>query len=272
MNQFKFPSITEEYDGTTWQGAGIYVYEKLDGGNASIRREGGKIIPWSRGGPVGRSNKYFFDALRMFVFDLLTPEIYALPERFIPFGEFLHPGYGHIKYHTLYLNKFFLIGMYDTEQQKFIAPPLAQQELERSGLAGKIKTVPWLQQGSIDKDSAERLVLHSTFYDGPCEGIVIHDYDEKYEQGVRMVKYYHPQFREYDPSQEGVRKYLTLRRLVKAGQQSLAAGQEISVDTIITGVTQDVLRQDHRLKEKEVQEELRTLSQTIEEKVLPLFR
>ncbi len=271
MNQFKFPSITEEYDGTSLNGAGIYVYEKLDGGNASIRREGGKIVPWSRGGPIGRSNKYFFDAFRMFVFDLLTPEIYNLPEQLIPFGELLHPGYGHIRYQTLYLNKFFLIGMYDTEQRKFIAPSLAQRELDLSGLAGKIKTVPLRQQGSIDKESAERLVLQSDFYDGPAEGIVIHDYDES-ERGVRMMKYYHPQFREYDPAQEGVKKYLTLRRLVKAGQQSLAAGQEISMDSIMAGVTQDVLRQDCNLKEKEVTEELRTLRQTIEEKVLPLFK
>ncbi|MEK6951090.1 MAG: RNA ligase family protein [Nanoarchaeota archaeon] len=269
---FKFPSLTEEYDGTPRSGKELFIYEKLDGGNVSIRRDGNKIVPWSRGGPVGRAEKYFFPAFRRFVFDLLTPEIYYLPEHLIPFGEFLHPGSGHIPYRLEHLNKFFMIGIYNTATKSFLHPQQRQEVLEEFNLASRLPATPLLRQGRISGRVAARLVQKSFLYDGPSEGIVIHEYETQYPHGVRMTKLYHPEFKEYDSSKQGIEAYLTTRRLVKAGQGVLAAGEDITVDTVVEATIRDVSQEiGSPQKKEEIEQAVRGKSDFIREKVIPLF-
>ncbi len=272
MAPFKFPSLKEEYDGLPRQGKDLFIYEKLDGGNVSIRRDGHKVVPWSRGGPLGRADKYFFPAFRHFVFDLLAPEIYDLPEHLIPCGEFLHPGYGHIPYDLEYLNKFFLIGVYNTATNSFLHPEERQRVLEDVNLASRLPSVPLLRQKKISAKIVARLVQRSFLYDGPCEGVVIHEYGAQHPQGVIMTKFYHPEFKEYDSSKPGIEAYLTTRRLVKAGQGVLAAGEDVTVDAVVEATIGDVSREiGSSQKREEIEQAVRGKRDFIQEKIIPLF-
>ena len=271
MHQFKFPSIQEEYDGSSISGKDIFIYEKIDGGNVSFRRDGSRVVPWSRGGPIGRDNKYFFPAFRQFVFEILAPEIYQLPENLIPFGEFPHAGAGHISYDLKHINRFFLISVYDAEKDLFLPPPKSQQALGKIGLMNRIKVAPLLRRGSLTKGIAGQLVKKSYLYDGPCEGVVIHEYGDEYPHGVRMRKYYHPQFREYDDSKAGINRYLTLRRLIKAGQGVLGSGDEVTLDAIVEGTIKDVEKEIGSLFRDKIKAAMQGQKEIIMKEVLPLF-
>ncbi len=301
MNDFKFPSIKGMYDGNTIINPNLYVYEKIDGGNVSIRKQQGKVVPWSRGGPLGRSDKYYFPAFRHFVFELLAPEVYQLPENLVIFGEFPHPGYGHLSYNLENLNHFFLIGVYDSEAGRFLQPEQAREKLTGLGLMGRIRPTPLLGRGSLSKAKANRLLRQSCLYHGPPEGLVLHLYHPALPQGLQMQKYYHPQFREIDPGKEGVERYATFRRLVKAGQRVLAEGkagskreekternsegkpevkrielevkrreQGISLEALIEAAADDIVSESG-IPEREVLSALLAKGEFIRQRVLPLF-
>ena len=272
MHSFKFPSIKEEYDGRTIVDPNLFIYEKMDGGNVSIRKDGTRIVPWSRGGPLGRSEKYYFNAFRQSVFELLAPEIYKLPENLIPFGEFPHPGYGHIPYDTPYLNKFFLIGVYDTDAQVFLRPADSQQRLADIDVLRKIKVAPLLRRGSINQKKADELVQHSGLYSGPREGIVLHHYDPAHPHGVKMSKYYHPDFRERDYNKEGIEQFTTLRRFIKAGQGLLAAGEEITLEGVLEAATRDIMGEMGSSSATQISRIIELKRSLITERVLPLFQ
>jgi len=62
QKELKFPSI-EEYTGSRLDGT-LFVYEKIDGGNCSLRKERGVVVPWSRSGRISSkqmSSFYFSD-------------------------------------------------------------------------------------------------------------------------------------------------------------------------------------------------------------------
>ena len=239
--------------------------------NVSIRRDGGKVVPWSRGGPIGRENRYFFEAFRQYVFDRLAPEIYDLPDHIVPFGEFPHSGYGHIKYDPAYLNTFFLIAAYDANRGSFLPPAESQQILADIGIMQKMRPPQLLRRGTIDQKIAERLVNSSGLHKGPREGIVLHQYGNVYSNGLRMQKYYHPEFKERDPRKEGVEQYTTLRRFIKAGQRLLSTGTEITLDAILTSAAQDIQTEDSLLPAGEIQRVVSTKRALVEKKVLHLF-
>ncbi|MDP3733970.1 MAG: RNA ligase family protein, partial [Nanoarchaeota archaeon] len=249
--------------------------EKVDGANVSIRRDGDKDVPWSRGGPLGSSNKYYFDAFRRYVFEGLTPHIYDLPEDLIIFGEFTHGGYGHILYDQQNLNTLFLIAVYNAKDEHFLPPSQSLEWLELLDLHNQIRMTPLLKEGKIDHDGINDLLLQkSSLYSGPLEGIVIHQYGSEFPEGLRMEKQYHPDFIEHDPNKVGLENALNLKRYIKAGQRLVSNDQTVTVNSILEEARLDLLRElsnSSRPSANNFQFSDRMCTE-VEERVIPLFR
>jgi hypothetical protein len=87
-----------------------------------------------------------------------------------------------------------------------------------------------------------------------------------------MTKFYHPEFKEYDARKPGVEAYLTVRRLVKAGQGVLAAGEDVTVDTVVEATIRDLSQEiGSPQKKEEIERAVRGKSDFIRERVVPLF-
>ncbi|MBI2666634.1 hypothetical protein HYX13_03410 [Candidatus Woesearchaeota archaeon] len=273
MNTFKFPSIKEVYNGENITHGDVFVFEKIDGANVSLRKEGQHLVPWSRGGPIGGARRYYFDAFRDFVFNKLAVDtsLYDLPEELVLFGEFTHYGSGHITYDHPHMDKMHLIGIYNAEGNTFLHPTESQVWIDLLHLDEKLPFVPLLHHGNLSDQLASSLLHRSRLSHGSCEGIVVHEYGSQFSEGVRMRKRYHPDFREVDETKEGADKYLTLRRFVKAGQKLLAAKKEINLDALLAETVRDVC-QEASLKPLRVYHTLEKHRERIIEEVLPLFK
>ncbi|MBS3139770.1 hypothetical protein J4479_02085 [Candidatus Woesearchaeota archaeon] len=273
MSPFKFPSIKEHYCGETLHNDNLYVYEKVDGANVSIRREGFKIIPWSRARPIGRSNKYYFDQFRQFCFDAAMPEILELDPGLILFGEFTHAGNGHIDYGSENTNQFYAIGIFNLTQNRFILPEELEATLEQTELAKKVRSAPLRTKGEFNPSLADSLLEYSSIYNGPPEGLVIHEYGPSFKWGLKLSKQYHRWFQETDLDKKGVERYLTFRRFVKAGQKLLTKNKEVTLEAIIEGVVEEV--RPELMSEKEAKRllaEAEKRGKYIQNRILPLFR
>ncbi len=271
---FKFPSIEEEYRGRKIVDPDLFVYEKIDGSNVSLRHYGGRIVPWSRGGPIGGADKFYFDDYRRFVYGTLIPQtgIIDLPEELILFGEFTHSGFGHINYGPENTNQFFVLGFFNCEEKRFLLPREIDEWTGLLDLDGVVRKTPLLSQGEIKKRDIPPLLEQSQLYHGPPEGFVVHQYNPHFPNGLKLRRYYHPDFRESTPSLEGAEKYLTVKRFIKGGQKALIDGQKTTVDTILENVVRDVLKEnDNSFDEEELRESVAKKRELVVDRVIPLF-
>ncbi len=274
MSNFKFPSIKEPYCNETIIDKGVYVFEKVDGANVSIRKNMNHIAGWSRGAPIGNSKKYYFDQFRRFLYDYLNPEIFDLPKDFIIFGEFTHKGYGHILYDEENLNKFFMIGIYDQSKSKFLHPKESQYWIELMGLDKKIKSIPLLSEGKVNPLIIEEALEKSKLYSGVPEGVVVHQYSDEFQNGLRFSKIYHSDFVETDSKKKGVEKYVTKRRLIKVGQNSIShLNGNFTPHSIIERTIEDVLNETKLSKSEtaKLRSILNRKASYIRTEVMPLF-
>ena len=114
----------------------IIVQEKLDGANASFKREGDQILCFSRNTELDESNT--LRGFSTWVHSTFKPE--DLVEGGIYFGEWLvrHKlSYGENE------NKFYLFDIYDTEIERYISFDLVRHQAKQL----KIPTVPVFYEG-----------------------------------------------------------------------------------------------------------------------------
>ncbi|MBT4651646.1 hypothetical protein HOC13_03945 [Candidatus Woesearchaeota archaeon] len=239
MSSFKFPSIKDYYHGRPMIDENLFVYEKVDGSNVSLRNSGYKIQLWSRGGQI-KKTKYYFDEFRKFVYNQLYASLLALPEELVIFGEFVHKGYGHIPYDSKFVDKMLTIGIYNEEESRFLHPEERDEWLDLLGVSKIIPQVPLKSRGKINQRLLEGIIEKSDLYEGPPEGVIIHSYSPGYPNGVKLLKHYHPEFCEVDPSKKGVNKYLTRKRFVKAGQRILEGGITLDFEGLVHLTSVDV--------------------------------
>jgi len=275
MGNFKFPSIKEPYSNESIVDKNIYVFEKVDGANVSIRKDNkNNVVGWSRGAPIGHSKKYYFNNFRRFLYESLNPQIYDLPENIIIFGEFTHNGYGHIIYDKENINKFFMIGMYDQDESKFLHPEISQEWLELMDLDKKIQSVPLFAKGKVNPSLIKKFLKQSKLYSGVPEGVVIHQYSDEFQHGLRFSKIYHPDFNEIDPKKKGVGKYITRRRFIKVAQNSISTSNgSFKANRIIEDTIEDIVK-DTNLTKSELQNLRRMLYNKagyIRDEIIPLF-
>lgn len=271
---FKFPSIQEEYRGLKIVDPNLYVYEKVDGSNVSLRQYGGRIVPWSRGGPIGSADRFYFDDYRRYVYGTLISQtqIIDLPEELILFGEFTHSGFGHIDYGEENTNQFFILGFFNCSEKRFLVPEEVDEWAELLDLNNVVRRTPLLSQGEIKKRDIADLLRESHLYNGPPEGFVVHHYNPRFPNGLQLQRHYHPDFRESTPSLESAERYLTVKRFIKGGQKALIEGQKVTIDTILENVIKDVLKEnDPSLDEKELRQSVVKKRDLVKDRVIPLF-
>ncbi len=151
----------------------IEVYEKLDGGNAQVRKAKGRVL-------AGNRSKFLTDKIKGFPWfqDFLkwasgNYSFYNLPENKIVFGEWLSKH--TLDYFPDKMNRFYFFDLFDMNSQRFIPYKDAVKILEDL----EVKEVGFLRplfRGKIDMLSLEKLVGKSDYRDGDAEGLVIKNY------------------------------------------------------------------------------------------------
>ncbi len=273
-NSFKFMHI-REYNGQPRALKDLFVYEKIDGGNCSVRKENGILAPYSRSRKLTQQDLGSFYFRNFFNWTYSVPELFNLPEDKIFCGEWTHYGFGHICYNQEYMNRFFLLGVFDRNVGRYLHPRDVDKLVDSLEIKDKIIGLPVLRRGNINEQIAEELIdVPSNFYNGFKEGIVIHKYDNSFKQGLRMEKYFSKEFREIDNNQSGIEKYVTKRRLIKAVQNLKAYGKNINFESIASAAVDDILREYDEYKRKELLDaflkpEIKVL---FEKKIVPLFQ
>jgi len=274
IGKFKFMHIPE-YAGKPRAHKNLFVYEKIDGGNCSVRKEDGIIRPYSRSRMLTQQDLGSFYFRKFFDWAYSILEFQNIPEDKIICGEWTHHGFGHICYNPEYMDRFFLLGIFDKSKEKYLHPEETDKFVDSLGLEGKIIKLPILRKGNINQEIADEIINEpSPFYNGPREGIVIHKYKDTFKQGLRMEKYFSPEFREIDNSRVGIEKYVTRRRLVKAVQNLRTYRKNIDFEQVVSAAVNDILRDSKEYKSEELidtflKPEVRAL---FAEKVIPLFK
>ena len=146
----------------------VYITEKLDGANASFRREGNKLKVFSRNQELNEHN-----TLRGFygwVKDNVAIDLLA--EGFTYYGEWL------VQHTIIYkpeaYNNFYLFDVYDTTADKYLDFSLVCVE---AGFIG-LKTVDLLYCGQLnDISEAQKYVGKSNLAIAEGEGVVVKNYD-----------------------------------------------------------------------------------------------
>lgn len=130
MEQKKYQDITrlghKSTLGVLGEGDHIIIQEKIDGANASFRRDGDLIRAYSRNNELSLSNN-----LGGFWQWTQTLDVNQLVEGAIYFGEFTNP---HKVKYPEHLKQFFLFDIYDTDTERYIAFKFVESEAKRLNL------------------------------------------------------------------------------------------------------------------------------------------
>lgn len=158
----------------------IIVQEKLDGANASFKREGDQILCFSRNTQLDESNT--LRGFSVWVHKTFKPE--DLVEGSIYFGEWLvrHKlDYGENE------NKFYLFDIYDTETERYISFDLVKHQAEKLG----ISTVPVFYEGQFQSLEHIQSFVGKSMLGEIGEGVVVKNvaYENKYgnQQFTKIV-------------------------------------------------------------------------------------
>ncbi len=278
MSENNYPSQKvmhiREYTGQARASKDLFVYEKIDGSNCSIRKEDGIVTPYTRSRKVIQKDLRSFYFRDFFNWTYSIPELHALEEDKIIFGEWTHYGFGHINYNPEYMNKFFLLAVFDRKENKYLHPEKTNELITSLNLNDKLIILPVLQKRNIDQTIAEEIVKSpSNFYEGPKEGIVIHKYGESFKSGLRMEKYFSHEFREIDMTKKEIEKYVTKRRLIKAAQNLHINRKSLSFENVAGAAVDDILRDHQEYKRKELIEAFLNpkIMTLFKEKIIPCF-
>lgn len=149
----------------------IIIQEKLDGANASFKREGDQIICYSRNTQLDESNT--LRGFSTWVHSTFKPE--DLVEDGIYFGEWLvrHKlDYGENE------NKFYLFDIYDTELERYISFDLVKHQSEKL----EIPTVPVFYKGQFQSLEHVQSFVGKSMLGEVGEGVVVKNvtYQNKY--------------------------------------------------------------------------------------------
>lgn len=140
----------------------IIIQEKLDGANASIKREGIRLLAFSRNQELSEEN-----TLRGFYEWVQTLSIDDFQEGFVYFGEWLV--HHKLHYGEEAMNQFYLFDIYDIHNQTYLHPTDF-----RSLIPLYIKQVPVLYDGPYQSDEHLQSFVGNTMFSIQAgEGIVI---------------------------------------------------------------------------------------------------
>ena len=160
-------------------GESLQVFEKLDGGNSQVRKYRGRVFCGSRANFLKRERDFRFKWFRDFhKWAMSNESFHKLPENLITYGEFLSPH--TLTYKPEFVNRFFLIDLYDIGAKRFVPYDEARHMLEDSLQIQGVSFLDSLARGEIDFDLLKTLATQESKYSRyGREGVVVKDYDNQ---------------------------------------------------------------------------------------------
>lgn len=174
------------------EGDKIIVQEKIDGANASFRKDGDIIRAFSRNKELNEENNLggFYQWVQENI------DIDQLVEEGIYFGEWTNP---HKVKYPEYQKKFFLFDIFDTETSRYIDFKLVKNQSELLN----VNLVPVFYEGEYKSFEHLEQFIGQTFLGGQLgdkktgEGVVVKNIDYRDRFGEQLfVKLVAPEFRE----------------------------------------------------------------------------
>ena len=140
----------------------IQITEKVDGSNASVQKENGTIVAYSRKLPLDAFNH--LDGFYQYV-QTLNPSIFD--ERYIVFGEWLRKN--KIIYNAENMHKWYIFDIFDTVEEKW----MPQEFVKKFCADNNLTYVNVLYEGSFISWDHCRSFMNSPHYGERQEGIVV---------------------------------------------------------------------------------------------------
>lgn len=166
-------------------GDNIVIQEKLDGANASFRREGDELVCFSRKQQLDEHN-----TLNGFYNWVKSLDPMQFPKGYTHFGEWLcrsRIDYGKYK------KQFFLFDVYDEAQEMYGGWPLVKLVAEKQGL----NLVPCFYQGVYQGDEHMRSYVGMSFLAIRGEGVVVkHRFPETRPETRNFIKIVSDEYKE----------------------------------------------------------------------------
>lgn len=162
-----------------FDGSNVQVFEKLDGGNTQVRNLDGRVITGSRANFLTREEYFKFEWFKDFNnWAKSNPSFHNLPGNLIVYGEFTTP---HIlRYKPEFVNRFFLIDVYDTETKRFIPYVEAREKLENELDVKDVLFLRPLAEGKLTLEDVKYIAVTGSCYSFyGREGVVVKDYEKQ---------------------------------------------------------------------------------------------
>ncbi len=239
------------------------VYEKIDGSNCQVRFINGRIR-------VGNRSKFIDQRPwnTIFWFPDFTrwanskSGFYNLPENLTVYGEWTtdpNKSIQQITYPRKFRNRFFLIDVFDENEEKFVSYDEAKEKVRELGVKDII-FLDRLYKGYLHKDILNKLLEMPSKYreEGkPLEGIVIKNY--KNQTFAKKLGKLFSEIREEGLS--NAERYVTQSRIIKIMNMLREAGIKPTEDTIANMVKQNVFDEhDTLLANSDVLKQVRKYS------------
>ncbi len=210
----------------------LQVFEKLDGGNSQIRMSEGRLFCGSRANFLRRERDFRFDWFRDFnKWVMSNSSFYNLPENLVLYGEFMAPH--TLTYNSEFINRFFVIDVYDLNKNKFLPYTEVRKNLEDRLGVEDVLFLPILVQGTLDLERAKELATGSSDYSKyGKEGIVIKDYKQQ-----KFAKFWRTSA---SPTEEGL--FDEVHRVIKSMEVGNIQIQKQPLENLSREVFAELLR------------------------------
>lgn len=158
----------------------VQITEKIDGSNASIKYENGKLLAFSR-----KKELNFQETLRGFwnYVQTLSPENFADTPNYIFFGEWLVSN--KISYDKDKYSQFYMYDVYDTETERWQPQTVVKEQAEKHGF----NYIHELYDGPFISWNHVKSFLHSPAYGDRQEGVVIKNQDKLVDVENKLPSY-----------------------------------------------------------------------------------
>jgi hypothetical protein len=164
-------------------------------------------------------------------------------ESIVFFGEAMH--HHTIDYDWEQTPSFLGFDIWSAQDEAFRPPGAVQAIFERLGLQPVRAVQKELPARDFDPDSFA--IPQSAYYDGPAEGVVIHN-----KRGGR-AKLLHPEFQEVDETvpldgdaSDLAARYATDRRFEKWAAKLGDRGEPVTFEALYKRVLEDIVREEHK--------------------------
>ena len=221
----------------------VQVYEKIDGGNAQVRKINGRVICGSRAHFLTREKffrqEWFKDFQR---WTLRNYTFYNLLEDLIVYGEWSSK---HVlDYKSEFTNKFFMTDVLDLNYKRFIPYEEAKEILFDLKIENLLYLTP-LSKGKTNFEQLVKMLEKSEYSNGDREGLVIKNYDSQ-----EFAKLWTSSIK-----RKGIITVSDIENIILGFKDS---GKEIEKEKVIKGLEKDFRRSNrgvsHSAIEKKVDE------------------